>query len=72
VLLRADDLNLAPVVDPIASIVAHAGPANVDTVLVGGRVLKRAGKLLYPNLARQQMRLAETSRRIVSAARSVH
>ena len=57
-------------VDPIASIVAHAGPANVDTVLVGGRVLKRAGKLLYPDLAHQQTRLAETSRRIVSAARA--
>jgi 5-methylthioadenosine/S-adenosylhomocysteine deaminase len=68
VLLRADDINMAPVVDPIASIVCHAGPANVDTVLVGGRVLKRAGKLLYPDLARKHAHLTETSRRIVSAA----
>jgi 5-methylthioadenosine/S-adenosylhomocysteine deaminase len=72
VLLRVDDLSLAPVVDPIASIVGHAGPANVDMVLVGGRVLKRAGKLLYPDLARQQARLAETSRRIVAVARVAH
>jgi cytosine/adenosine deaminase-related metal-dependent hydrolase len=72
VLLRADDLNLAPVSDPVASIVSHAGPANVDTVLVGGRVLKRAGRLLYPDLARQQTRLAETGRRIVSNIRRLH
>ena len=72
VLLRVDDLSLAPVVDPIASIVGHAGPANVDMVLVGGRVLKRAGKLLYPDLARQQAHLAEASRRIVAVARGAH
>ena len=72
VLLRKDDLNLAPVVDPVASIVSHAGPANVDTVLVGGRVLKRGGRLLYPDLARQQGRLAESSRRIVSAMHAAH
>ncbi|HKX06678.1 MAG TPA: amidohydrolase family protein [Stellaceae bacterium] len=64
VLLRADDLNLAPVIDPVASIVTHAGPANVDTVLVGGRVVKRAGKLLYPDLAEKQRQFAEVGRRI--------
>ena len=69
VLLRKDDLNLAPVIDPVAAIVMHAGPANVDTVLVGGFVVKRAGKLLYLDLARQQARLAESSGRIVSTIR---
>ena len=72
VLLRADDLNLAPVTDPVASIVMHAGPANVETVLVGGRAVKRGGKLLYPDLARQQTRLIETGRRIARAVRTRH
>jgi 5-methylthioadenosine/S-adenosylhomocysteine deaminase len=70
VLLRASDLSLAPVSDAVASIVSHAGPANVDTVLVGGRVVKRAGKLLYSGLEAKQRQLAEASRRIVSKVRA--
>ena len=69
ILLRADDLNLLPVVDPVASIVLHAGTVNVDTVLVAGRVVKRDGKLLYRDLARRKAELAESSRRVLGAAR---
>lgn len=72
VLLRSDDPNLSPVVDPIHSIVFHAGTANVDTVLVAGRPVKRAGKLLYAGFARQQEQLTEVSRRIVSKVRALH
>jgi cytosine/adenosine deaminase-related metal-dependent hydrolase len=38
-------LNLAPCADPVGVLVGCAQPANVDTVLVDGRVLKRAGRL---------------------------
>jgi cytosine/adenosine deaminase-related metal-dependent hydrolase len=72
VLLRADDLNLLPVVDPVRSIVLHAGIANVDTVLVAGRVVKRAGTLLYRDLKRRKAELAESSRRIVAATGLMH
>jgi cytosine/adenosine deaminase-related metal-dependent hydrolase len=72
VLLRSDDPNLSPVVDPIHSIVFHAGTANVDTVLVAGRPVKRAGKLLYAGFARRQEQLTEASRRIVSKVRTLH
>jgi 5-methylthioadenosine/S-adenosylhomocysteine deaminase len=68
VLLRADDLNLLPVVDAVRSIVLHAGIANVDTVVVAGRVVKRGGTLLYRDLARRKRELAESSRRIVGGA----
>lgn len=68
VLLRADDLGLLPVVDPVASIVLHAGPANVDTVLVAGRVVKRNGRLAYEGLARRKAELADSSRRVLEAA----
>lgn len=44
VLLRASDLNMAPVSDPYEAVVSFATPANVDTVLIDGRVLRRAGK----------------------------
>jgi cytosine/adenosine deaminase-related metal-dependent hydrolase len=45
-LLRGTDLNLAPVVDVESSVVRSATPANVDTVLVDGRILKRGGRLV--------------------------
>jgi cytosine/adenosine deaminase-related metal-dependent hydrolase len=45
VLIRMDALNVAPVVDPTIALVHAASPANVDTVIVDGRILKRHGRL---------------------------
>jgi 5-methylthioadenosine/S-adenosylhomocysteine deaminase len=45
IMIRAHDLNLAPVVDVESTIVRSATPANVDTVMVDGRFLKRGGRL---------------------------
>lgn len=72
VILRADDLNLFPVVDPIRTIVFHAGAVNVDTVFVAGRAVKRGGKMLYGDLARRKTELSETSRRILTAGGFMH
>ena len=36
VMLRANDINMAPVYDPIYSIVEIAGAGNVDTVIIDG------------------------------------
>ncbi|MFF3494758.1 amidohydrolase family protein [Streptomyces sp. NPDC002795] len=46
ILIRSDDLNLAPVSDAAGALVLAAHPGNVDTVLVAGRIAKRDGKLL--------------------------
>ena len=46
ILIRSHDVNVAPVVDLEATIVRSVTPANVDTVLVDGRVLKRGGELV--------------------------
>jgi cytosine/adenosine deaminase-related metal-dependent hydrolase len=69
VLLRARDLNLFPVHDPLFCVVdlGHAG--NVDTVIVDGVVRKRDGKLLFPadTLARRRAELVESAARIMRA-----
>jgi cytosine/adenosine deaminase-related metal-dependent hydrolase len=44
VLVRTTDINTAPAGDPYQAIVSLAMPANVDTVIVDGRVLRRAGR----------------------------
>jgi len=50
VLLRTDTLNMVAAHDPIAAVVTAAHPGNVDTVLVAGKIVKRDGRLLHPNL----------------------
>ncbi|MGE0373238.1 MAG: amidohydrolase family protein [Gammaproteobacteria bacterium] len=46
ILLRLDDINTIPLHDPCATLLLHAHPGNVDTVMVAGRVLKRHGRLV--------------------------
>jgi cytosine/adenosine deaminase-related metal-dependent hydrolase len=65
-LLRASDINMAPVWEPVASVVMQAGVANVDTVLVAGKAVKRNGKLLYPNLAEKAAALRKSGERILT------
>jgi cytosine/adenosine deaminase-related metal-dependent hydrolase len=46
VLLDARSVRLAPLNNPAAAIVLQATPADVDTVIVAGRVVKRGGALV--------------------------
>ena len=50
VMIRTDDINLAPVSDAVGAIVLAAHPGNVDSVYVAGRAVKKSGKLLSVNL----------------------
>ncbi|MGN9907718.1 amidohydrolase family protein [Phytohabitans sp. LJ34] len=40
-LIRADDINIAPIGDLESTLVRSATPANIDTVLIDGRIVKR-------------------------------
>ncbi|NUR93266.1 MAG: amidohydrolase family protein, partial [Nonomuraea sp.] len=61
VLLRTDTLGMAAAHDPIGAVVLNADPSAVETVLVGGRVVKRAGKMLHHDLAVVVASLAESA-----------
>lgn len=50
VLVRTDCVNVVPVLDAVATVVLFADTSNVDTVIVGGRVVKRGGGLLREDL----------------------
>jgi cytosine/adenosine deaminase-related metal-dependent hydrolase len=67
VMLRATDLNLFPVHDPVLSIVEQAHGGNVDTVMIDGVFRKRDGRLTVPadTLRRRQRELAESAARIL-------
>jgi cytosine/adenosine deaminase-related metal-dependent hydrolase len=46
VVIDTRSLNVAPVIDPVATVTLAADVSNVDTVIVAGVVRKRAGRLL--------------------------
>jgi 5-methylthioadenosine/S-adenosylhomocysteine deaminase len=64
VLLRKSDINMRAAADPISAIVLHAGVANVDTVIVGGNIVKQNGKLTYRDLPRRLAELERSSERL--------
>ena len=41
ILIRGNDINVAPLANIETTVVQSATPANVDTVLVDGRIVKR-------------------------------
>ena len=65
VLIRADDLNLWPVHDPVAAVVMQANLANVDSVMIAGAWRKRGGKLLYAGIDRVKDDLLRSGSRIL-------
>ena len=52
IMVNTSDLNLAVRGDPAHMLVEAVQPANVDTVMVDGRILKRGGKLTAIDTAR--------------------
>jgi cytosine/adenosine deaminase-related metal-dependent hydrolase len=65
-LIRKTDLNLLPVTDPVATIVLQVTPANVDSVFVAGKPLKRHGRMIYPQLAQRAAALAASRDRLLA------
>jgi 5-methylthioadenosine/S-adenosylhomocysteine deaminase len=60
IMIRATDLNMFPVNDPIGTIVQCAHTGNVDSVFVAGKAVKRDGKMLNVDLDRVRKLANET------------
>jgi cytosine/adenosine deaminase-related metal-dependent hydrolase len=68
ILVRTNDLNIAPLANIEAAIVQSATPANVDSVMVDGRFIKRDGRLLHYDVAKIVQRAKESAFRIRTEA----
>jgi cytosine/adenosine deaminase-related metal-dependent hydrolase len=69
VLIRADQINTLPSTDPVATVVTCADTANVDTVIVAGRLVKRHGKLLEANLPSLQAMAVDSQESVFTAVK---
>ena len=68
ILIRGNDINVAPVADIEASVVQSATPFNVDTVLVDGRMVKRGGRLVAYDVEKVVREAKTSALRIRTAA----
>jgi cytosine/adenosine deaminase-related metal-dependent hydrolase len=50
VLIQANAINTAPILDPVATVVVFSDTSNVDSVFVRGRAVKRDGELVGVDL----------------------
>jgi cytosine/adenosine deaminase-related metal-dependent hydrolase len=60
ILVRATDLNMVPAADPHVALVCSGTVANVDTVIVDGRVLKREGRIISADVETVKREAAES------------
>jgi cytosine/adenosine deaminase-related metal-dependent hydrolase len=72
VLIRAGDLNMQPLHDPVSAVVFQASPGNVDSVMIAGRWKKRGGVLLGIDLPPLLAALNRSGRKITSALGLLH
>ena len=68
ILIRTNDINVVPVANIETTVVQSATPANVDTVLVDGRIVKRHGKLVGYDVEKVVSEAKASSLRIRTAA----
>jgi 5-methylthioadenosine/S-adenosylhomocysteine deaminase len=61
ILVRTGDINVAPVGDPYEALVMFGQPRNVDTVIVDGRILRRAGEFTALDHAQVLKEAAESA-----------
>jgi cytosine/adenosine deaminase-related metal-dependent hydrolase len=76
-LISTRGMNVFPVLpggDPVHAVVMYAESADVDTVMVAGRFVKRGGKMLYPEarLAAARERLLASRLRIMEEGKYVY
>jgi cytosine/adenosine deaminase-related metal-dependent hydrolase len=71
ILIRTNDVNVAPLANIETTVVQSATPANVDTVLVDGRIVKRQGKLVAYDVEKVVRDAKASSLRIRTSAGGV-
>jgi hypothetical protein len=61
-------INVLPVNDVRSAVVHNMDPRNVDTVLVGGRVVKRHGQLLGVDMTRLASEIESSAEHLFAMA----
>ncbi len=68
ILIRTDDINLYPSGNAFGTVVHAAERSNIDTVMIGGRIVKRDGKVLGVDSERLRAAIDESRQHLFAAA----
>ena len=71
VLLDCNRVGLQPMGNPETTVVMYAGVCDVDTVMVGGRVVKQAGRLLGVDAGELFAQLTDSRNKIFERVRTI-
>jgi cytosine/adenosine deaminase-related metal-dependent hydrolase len=71
ILIRTDTLGMTPATDATAAVIFNASAADVDSVMVAGRWLKRGGVLVGVDWPHTRARLEQSAERVLKAAGEV-
>ncbi|QGY46508.1 amidohydrolase family protein [Maribellus comscasis] len=66
ILIDTRNISIAPSVNPVSSVVLYAKENHVDTVMVGGKIVKRHGTLIYPHLQELMENARKSATRILN------
>ncbi len=66
ILVNLRDASVLGVEDPVEALLAYGHVGCVDTVIVGGKIVKRAGRLLNVDEERIHGRVIYTQRRLLA------
>lgn len=72
IVISTKDVGMTPWKDALGLIVLYAHPSHVDTVLVGGKVMKRDGKLVGVNWEDARASLTRSTNDIFDRSREVN
>lgn len=67
ILIRHNSINITPMLDPIKTVVMQASIADVEMVMVNGKVIKAEGKLLDCDQNILAQKLQQSAERIIQA-----
>ena len=72
-IIRANDLNMVPIHDPVSTVVMQTSLHNIDTVIINGQVKKKDGKILFENLDAYKSQLEKSGKGLMEKLRkSMH
>lgn len=68
ILIRTDDINLYPSGNAFGTVVHATERSNIDTVMIGGRIVKREGKVLGVDSEQLRAAIDESRQHLFVAA----
>jgi 5-methylthioadenosine/S-adenosylhomocysteine deaminase len=67
IVVRRDSLTVAPATDPAQAVVNYAQSADIETVLVGGRIVKEGGRLTGKAVDKARSDADQTAARLLAS-----